>query len=322
VTRDIVEQLGMQDPLLYRGSFYRPNLHLYARAKGGRAGSRRRSPARELVRQLVQERSGESGIVYCLSRKSTEALAAFLRAGGTEARAYHAGMEPEERSRVQDAFRRDEIEVVVATIAFGMGIDKSNIRYVIHADMPRSLECYYQEIGRAGRDGVPSDCILLYSWAEVCAYDRFADEAPPEIGERIRSQAREMFHFAQGNGCRHQRLVGHFGEKLGRCRASCDTCSGVDLLDRARSRRPRPELPAPETASPMAASDLFGRLKSLRRALADRQGVPAFVIFSDATLIEMARQRPRSAEELMLVNGVGPKKLDRYGEAFLRVLAD
>jgi ATP-dependent DNA helicase RecQ len=322
VTADIIEQLGMQKPLLYRGSFYRPNLHLHACAKGGAEGSRRRSPVRERVRKLVQERSGDSGIVYCLSRKSTEALASFLRAGGAKARAYHAGMEAEERTEVQDAFRRDEVDVVVATIAFGMGIDKSNIRYVIHADMPRSLECYYQEIGRAGRDGVPSDCILFYSWAEVRTYDRFADEAPPEIGERMRTQAREMFRFALGNGCRHEWLVGYFGEKLERCRASCDNCSGVDLFDLARTRRPMPPAPALETPGPTEANGLLGRLKSLRRALADRQGVPAFVIFSDATLIDMARRKPRSAEELMLVNGVGPKKLDRYGEAFLRVLAE
>jgi ATP-dependent DNA helicase RecQ len=326
VTRDIIEQLGMQDPLVYRGSFFRPNLRVHARAKGGPGGGRRKAPVRDAIRRLVSERKGESGIVYCLSRKSTESLAAFLRAGGCRADAYHAGMEPEERSAVQDAFRKDDLEVVVATIAFGMGIDKSNIRYVIHADMPRSIESYCQEIGRAGRDGLPSDCILFYSWAEVCAYDRFAQEAPDEVGARMRDQAREMYRYATESGCRHQRLVGHFGQELGRCETSCDECTGSDLFGTSERRETpagarasaRPASPdAPDAADP---GELFGRLKALRRALADQRGVPAFVVFSDATLVEMARHRPRSMAELALVSGVGPKKLASYGQAFLQVL--
>ena len=333
VSRDIIDSSGMQDPLVYRGSFFRPNLRIHARAKGGGAGGgRRKPPVREAIRQAVSEREGESGIVYCLSRKSTESLAAFLRAGGLRARAYHAGIEAEERSAVQDAFRKDDIDVVVATIAFGMGIDKSNVRYVIHADLPRSIEGYYQEIGRAGRDGLPSDCILFFSWAEVRAYNRFAEEAPDEVGERMRVQAREMYRYAMESGCRHQRLVGHFGQMLDPCQTSCDECSGGDLIGSYQAeRRGTPaasrlsmRLPPASPGGRDAAdpSELFGRLKTLRRALADRQGVPAFVVFNDATLVEMARRRPRSLAELALVSGVGPKKLSSYGDAFLHVLCE
>lgn len=129
VTRDIIEQLGMQEPLVYRGSFFRPNLGIHVCAKGdGTERGGRKTPVREAIGRLVAERKGQSGIVYCLSRRSTESVAEFLRAGGCRAGAYHAGMEPEERSAVQDAFRKDALDVVVATIAFGMGIDKSNIR--------------------------------------------------------------------------------------------------------------------------------------------------------------------------------------------------
>jgi len=130
-------------------------------------------PVREAILRLVRARPGQSGIVYCLSRKSADSTAEFLSRRGVRAGAYHAGMEGPARAEVQEAFRRDEIDVVVATVAFGMGIDKPDVRYVIHRDMPRSIEGYYQEIGRAGRDGLPSDCILLYSWADVISLRRF-----------------------------------------------------------------------------------------------------------------------------------------------------
>ena len=231
VTQDIIEQLGILQPALYRGSFFRSNLQLYSYAKGSQQkGSLKIPPVREAITKLITERPDESGIVYCLSRKSTDSLADYLRHRGIRASAYHAGLGAAERSKVQEAFSRDDIDVVVATIAFGMGIDKSNVRYVIHRDMPRSIEGYYQEIGRAGRDGVSSDCILFYSWAEVIAYDRFAAQAPPVISERIRSQAREMFRFACEPGCRHQRLVGYFGDLLAQCGSSCDQCRPQNLF--------------------------------------------------------------------------------------------
>jgi ATP-dependent DNA helicase RecQ len=332
VMRDIVSQLGMKSPASYRGSFFRKNLRIHAYKKGGDSGLN----VRESIVRLIRGRPNESGIVYCLSRKSVEGLADFLVSNGISARAYHAGMSPEERSASQDAFRRDDVDVIVATVAFGMGIDKSNIRYVIHRDMPRSIEGYYQEIGRAGRDGVESDCVLFYSFADVMSYDRFSDESADEIAKRHRRQVREMFSFAEQRACRHQTLVGYLGESLAPCGTACDVCTNKDLLSeapkvavrgRGRSRADReprrsPPPPAAEAHVAPVHGELFERLRRLRKAIADRRNVPAYHVFSDATLIEIAARKPRTAPELLEISGVGPKKLATYGAEFLAVLAE
>ncbi|MCB2222787.1 MAG: ATP-dependent DNA helicase [Actinobacteria bacterium] len=318
VTRDIAEQLGLSDPVRFRGSFYRPNLKIHVFKKGEHDG--RRIKVRESIGRLCLDRRGESGIVYTLSRASAESTAEYLRGLGIGALPYHAGLDPDERTAVQDAFIRDDVEVICATIAFGMGIDKSNVRYVIHRDMPRSLEGYYQEIGRAGRDGVDSDCILFYSWADVVNLERMQDGDARRHGRQVRA----MFTWAEQRSCRHRSVVAHFGEDMGDCGSSCDVCTGIDLLAAADADAPTLLGPAP-SASPaeaMRGTPLFERLRDLRRSLADRQGVPAYVVFSDATLLEMASARPRTEGELLAVSGVGPAKLERYGEAFLEVLGD
>jgi ATP-dependent DNA helicase RecQ len=327
VTRDIVQQLAMRSPACYRGSFFRPNLHLHAYRKGDDGPG-----VRERILRLVRGRPGQSGIIYCLSRKSTEQTAGYLCDQGVAARAYHAGMDPAQRTRVQDAFRCDDVDVVVATVAFGMGIDKSNVRYVIHRDMPRSIEGYYQEIGRAGRDGVASDCVLFYSWADVLGYDRLFesnDEWPREQIARNRDRVRAMFRMAEDFGCRHQALAAYFGEAIDPCKSSCCQCAGWDVVAQSRpvpkqGKRAKPRTASPASApEPVPSSDeeaLFNELKALRRSIADARKMPAYIVFSDATLIAMAERVPKTVDELLAIPGVGPRKLAAYGDAFLSLL--
>ena len=340
VTADIIGQLAMIDPACFRGGFFRPNLHIsmYRKGEHDGAASAGTKGVRSAITSLIHARRGQSGIVYALSRKACESLAEHLRDSGIAAAAYHAGLEPAERTRVQDAFSRDEVDVVVATVAFGMGIDKSNVRYVIHRDMPRSIESYYQEIGRAGRDGMPSDCILFYSWADVMAFDRFGERPGDEIDRatlaRQRDQIREMFTFASARDCRHRLVVRHLGDQIERCGQSCDSCAGLDPLAAARTARRAPRRPVPTTERaptgrpPRApeeltveTAELFDRLKTLRRSLAVARSVPAYVVFSDATLMRIAEERPRSADALLSISGIGPKKLEMYGDALLQLVS-
>jgi ATP-dependent DNA helicase RecQ len=333
VTSDIIEQLGMIDPARFRGSFFRPNLRISVYRKGERADNENadvagpRAPrVRDGILRLVRARAGQSGIVYCLSRKSAESTAAFLREHGVRAAVYHAGMEAAARNQAQEDFRRDAVDVVVATVAFGMGIDKSNVRYVIHRDMPRSIEGYYQEIGRAGRDGLPSDCVLFYSWADVLSYDRFGDDVDGAVAERQRAQVREMFRLAAARSCRHEAVTRYLGERRDACEASCDVCAGFDVLGEAvaavpvvpRSRRGR--LAAAPATDDLDA-ELYLALKALRKTIADARAVPAYIVFSDATLVQMAERRPRTEAALLEIPGVGPKKVELYGAQFLAILS-
>jgi len=425
VRQDILSGLRMRDPRVHVASFNRPNLTYRVRGK-------ERALA-EIV-AFVKARPSESGIVYVQSRAGTERVAEALRAAGIAALPYHAGLDAQTRARRQEAFARDDAAVICATIAFGMGIDKSNVRFVIHYDVPKSLEGYYQETGRAGRDGLPSECVLFFSHGDIVKLESFLGEAATEAeAARGRAQLAEVKRYAYADGCRRAALLAYFGEtfedvpcggcdnclepraerdatlaaqKLLSCLARIREASGFDMgvthaidvllgtqndkiwrmghdrlstfgigtdLDRRGWRHLAEELvrlglierdparfnvasltPAGRrtlaqrtpvsirepaqlaakskskrgargvaAASTAASGDgdgaLFERLRRLRRELADERDVPAYVIFSDAVLREMARVAPRTPAELRAISGVGDKKLAEFGARFLEV---
>jgi ATP-dependent DNA helicase RecQ len=224
VRRDIIEQLGLEDPTVLVGSFDRPNLLYRVRPK---------LDVNAQIADTIRRHKGEASIVYSISRKDTEHIAAYLASAGVRAAFYHAGMEQDERRRTQDRFAAEEIDVVVATVAFGMGIDRSDIRCVIHASIPKSIEAYQQETGRSGRDGLPAECVLFYSVADVIRWqnlmERSAEEAaaPPEVAESGRLLLEEMRRFATVVRCRHAALSAYFGEIYpGSNCGACDFCLG------------------------------------------------------------------------------------------------
>jgi ATP-dependent DNA helicase RecQ len=329
VVNDIVDQLSLHEPLRVRGSFFRPNLHLSAYLKAGEKASPRPgtvTDTKNSILRLVRARAGESGIVYCLSRRSVESMAEFLSGRGVKALAYHAGMDSAAREHVQDAFKRDDADVIVATVAFGMGIDKPDVRFVIHRDMPRSVEAYVQEVGRAGRDGAPSDCTMFYSWADVMSYERLTSDLNPTLANWHRERAREMFRTIERRTCRHQTMAKHLGEDMPPCGASCDACAGLDPVGAApvvaTKRMSFGARPASAEAPSSGGSPVFTKLRALRKKLADARHVPAYMVFNDASLMAMAERRPSNEDEMRQIPGVGPKKWVEYGEIFLAALRD
>lgn len=321
VARDILRQLGMRKPAGFKGSFLRRNLKIGVRKKGQGGNTRRE------ILALIREQQGSSGIVYCLSRRSVEQVAEFLEGEGIPTLPYHAGLEPEVRRKNQEAFQRDDVQVVVATVAFGMGIDKSNVRWVIHRDMPRDVESWYQEMGRAGRDGLEAACTVFYSWADVKLHERFLDDLEdPDLWHEKRRGIVELFETLEASSCRHQAILQYFDEVMDPCGDACDVCTGRSV--EARVAEALALLRSGKRGRPVTAKrghqpgddPLFLELKAVRRSLADARGIPAYLVFSDQVLSDMARERPLDETALLAISGVGPAKLARFGEAFLTVI--
>lgn len=412
---DIVRVLGLQAARRFITSFDRPNIRYTVLEK--------HRPQNQLLHFLGTQ-GGRSGIVYALSRNRVEEIAAFLAAHGFPAAPYHAGLTAQTRKHVQEQFLRDDLAIVVATVAFGMGIDKPNVRFVVHYDMPRHIEGYYQETGRAGRDGLPAEALLLFGMQDVAAARYQLEQGSSENQRRIEMhKLNAMVGFAESLTCRRRVLLGYLGEPRATDCGNCDICLDppqrfdateaarkvlscvyrlrqsfgikhvIDVLrgaDNERLRkfghhrlstygigmeysqlewtsivrqlihrgyllqdiaafsvlkltaqaqrvlkaeetvqlaRPRVQEKSknkPPTAA-MALDDseqrLFDSLRGLRKQLAEERGVPPYVIFGDATLLEMSRQRPGNAAELLAVNGVGQVKLERHGAAFLQAIA-
>jgi ATP-dependent DNA helicase RecQ len=412
---DIVKVLGLRNAARFITSFDRPNIRYTVLEK--------HQPQSQLLR-FLETQGEESGIVYALSRKRVEEIAGHLADRGFSAAAYHAGLRAETRKDVQERFIRDDLSIVVATVAFGMGIDKPNVRFVVHYDLPRHLEGYYQETGRAGRDGLPSDALMLFGTQDVATARYHLEQGRNENQKRIEShKLNAMVGFAESLTCRRRVLLGYLGETMIDDCGNCDICLDpperfdateaarkvlscvyrvgqsfgikhvVDVLrgadnerirkfdherlstygigmeysqaewlsivrqlihrgylvqdiaafsvlkltasalavlkneenvDLARPRIKEKAKKKPAIAMELDSDDLrlFEDLRALRKKLAGETGVPPYVIFGDAALVEMSRVRPRNEIEFLGINGVGQVKLERHGSAFLEVITD
>ncbi|WP_188027345.1 DNA helicase RecQ [Tolumonas osonensis] len=415
--QDILNRLGLSDPFFHLASFDRPNIRYTLVEKF--------KPSEQLL-HYVQKQAGQCGIVYCTSRKRTEEVADLLKVRNYRAACYHAGLPTEERARVQDAFIRDDLDIVVATVAFGMGIDKPNVRFVVHYDIPKNIESYYQETGRAGRDGLPAEALLLFDPADI---ERVRGLL--ENNENAEQRQVEIFKlnlmsaFAEAQTCRRQVLLNYFGEYHAKPCGNCDICLDppktydgtedaqkalscvyrvgqrfgmghvIEVLRGAQSQRIRElghdklstyglgkdqsheywlsvlrqlihkgllvqnitrhlVLQLTEAARPVLRGEqplelavprtellsakklrrrelelaqgedaaLFRELRKLRKQLAEEEGIPPYVVFNDATLLELAQFKPTTDAEMLMINGVGYRKLERFGEAFLECIRE
>ncbi|MCB5361614.1 ATP-dependent DNA helicase RecQ [Vibrio lentus] len=413
--KDIISRLQLVEPHTYLGSFDRPNIRYNLVEK--------HKPVSQVVRYLETQK-GNCGIIYCGSRKKVEMVTEKLCNNGIRAAGYHAGMDTDERAYVQEAFQRDDIQIVVATVAFGMGINKPNVRFVVHFDIPRNIESYYQETGRAGRDGLPAEAMMLFDPADMGWLRRMLDEKEEGPQKQVEMhKLNAMSAFAEAQTCRRQVLLNYFGEYREKQCGNCDICldppkhfdatqeaqkalscvyrvnqsfgmgyvvevmrgmqnirvrdNGHDKLstygigrDHSHdywisifrqlihkgllfqnitrnstlqlTEEARPllrgemslELAVPrlDTAVRNAKSDklssknydkkLFAKLRKLRKSIADEDGLPPYVVFSDATLIDMAEILPTSYGEMLAVNGVGQRKLDKYADPFLDLIQE
>ncbi|MCH4083540.1 MAG: ATP-dependent DNA helicase [Olsenella sp.] len=335
VRDDIVRLIGLHDPAVQVTGFDRPNLSLFSFMLTPK--ERRRW----MVGYMLAH-PDDPGIVYASTRKQVDQIAQELLDAGVSAASYHAGYQNEDRAEAQRRFEMDDVRVMVATNAFGMGIDKSNVRFVINSGLPLSLEEYYQEAGRAGRDGEPAECYLLWSRGDIrtCRFLIDRDDAAPDVSEadRVRlyrsrrALLNQMIDYAESTTCLRRRILRYFGQDLAGVPEDCGSCSVCTGASADRYLRPArtgatfgrgayasAALDARDAALEATDGDeeLFQRLRALRKRLAHQMGVPPYVVFTDATLRAMVRRRPRDEEALLQVPGVGQKRLERYGQAFL-----
>ena len=304
---DIIKQLQLIKPELFVASFDRPNLRITVKLD-----VKAQQRTNEII-ALVSRRQHHSGIIYCLSRNSCDKLALALQAHGIKATSYHAGLTADARQMAQEDFIQDKIQVVCATIAFGMGIDKANVRYVIHFNVPKSIEGYYQEIGRAGRDGLPSDTLMYFSYADLNTLRAFANAG--NQSQLNLEQLKQVQRFAEASSCRRRILLTYFGEASEVDCGNCDVCTPLEIIEKA--------LPMPADVKALAkpsanySPEIFEELRKLRRQIADAQELPAFRVFSDATLKDMAAKCPTTQQQMLEISGIGPNKFASYGQQFL-----
>ena len=331
VTREIASRFQMREPLRVRSGFDRPNLSFDVVALEGKGSKARRMALLEVG---LGDPANRPAIVYCGTRRDTDELAATLRETGLGALAYHAGMEPRDRSSTQERFMAGDADVIVATNAFGMGIDKADVRSVWHVAIPTSLEAYYQEAGRGGRDGQPARAVLLAMKADLGRLLRFNEQrrGDPELAiayERGWRDYKTIKNFIYGEQCRRRSLLEHFGDHeagapLGRCCDVCDPDHGLPDAETIAVRRPARATgsspPAPPAELGPADAPLFEALKVWRLAAA--AGKPAFTIASNRTLVAIAAVRPADDASLLAIKGVGPGFISKYAPEVLAIVAE
>jgi ATP-dependent DNA helicase RecQ len=320
VREDIIKQLNLKSPKIFISSFNRPNLSYEVRPK---------KDSLKIILALLRDYNDKSVIIYCFSRNDTEKLVDDLNKRGFKARAYHAGLDAETRRENQERFIRDEFNIMVATIAFGMGIDKPDVRLVIHHSLPKSVEGYYQETGRAGRDGLPARCVLLFSYADKFKHDYFLRNMTNEV-EKQKSQEKmdQVLNYGNLNGCRRQFLLSYFHENYPQLNCgNCDRCiTMAPILIKEESVvfvKPRVKyIFAEKLEQKDFDSVLFEKLRIIRTQEARRLQVPPYIIFGDKTLREMAIYFPKTSSAFLQITGVGNQKLAQFGELFMGVIRE
>ena len=301
--KDIVEQLKLRNARQFIASFDRPNLSLDVR------GDMSKDIQDKEILAFIRKRRNQCGIIYCSSRKKTEMLSHFLNRQGIRSEHYHAGMVYPDRVRVQENFLYDRTQVICATIAFGMGIDKSDVRYVIHYNLPRSVESYYQEIGRAGRDGLPAETLLYYHHSDFRLQRKYALESGQV--ELNLEKLRLLKHYTEGTACRRKALLNYFHEAYPRECGNCDRC---------RARNTNQHLAESEVKQPNLQG-LLEHLRQVRLQLARQEKLPAYIIFHESTLKEMSELRPDQLPGICQVHGMSENKFRKYGKYFFLEIA-